>query len=336
MATIYQVAEHAGVSLSTVSRVLNGKATVNATMREKVQKAVQELNYRPSAAARSLASNRSNSIGVYISSFDMPHFSEFLQSLEASLRAADKHIIIAGGANTPAEETIEFLINKNCDALIIHNESISDHELAALHEKPIPLVIVNRQIEGMAQNSVCLGNEQGAYLATTHLIELGHRNIAYVGGPTAIHHNNQRLAGYQRGLDEAGIPRNPALVFTGDNDEEGGNDGLLELLSRDVSFSALVCANDKLASGAIQCAKELGMDLPDDLSIVGFNDEPFATHLFPPLTTVGTAYKEVAQQASRLILKNVYNQQPDMGAEVEPDILPSLIIRGSTRLYEGD
>ena len=333
MPTIYQVAERAGVSLSTVSRVLNGKASVNKVLKERVEKAVKELNYRPNSVARSLANNRTDSVGVLVPELNAPFFGDLMQAVESTLRAADKHVIISVGRNCleTEKDAVEFLISRNCDALIMHAEALSDEYLLELNQSKLPVALVNRQVEGLPEACTSLDNEKGGYLATRHLLELGHKDIAYISGPTDKCDASLRLEGHRRALSEAGLPINPQLIFNGDYSEEDGKIGLLELMARDMPFTALVCANDWMASGAISCARDLGMSLPHDLSVVGFDDVVFAHHVFPRLTTVSNPIAEMAEMSAKYILNKVYGQANDVQLYFEP----SLVVRESTVKHEG-
>lgn len=310
MATIYQVAERAGVSLSTVSRVLNGRKTVNPLLREKVEKAVQELNYRPSSVARSLANSRTDSIGVLVAELHTPFFGEMMQAIEMTLRAQDKHVIISVGHNDLAKEldAVEFLISRNCDALILHSEAMSDQDLVALQSR-LPVSIINRHVKELDEACFCLDNESGGYSATRHLIEQGHKDIAYISGPGNKADAMLRLAGHKRALQEAGIPFSPESLYEGRFKEEDGINGLKALLAKDIKFSALVCANDWMASGAMSCARDIGLQLPEDLSIVGFDDVVIAHHVYPKLTTVSNPIYEMGEMAAKHILNKVYGQK---------------------------
>ena len=333
MPTIYQVAERAGVSLSTVSRVLNGKASVNKVLRERVEKAVEELNYRPNSVARSLANSRTDSIGVLVPELNAPFFGDLMQAVESTLRVADKHVIITVGRNCleTEKDAVEFLISRNCDALIMHAEALSDEYLLELNQSKLPIALVNRQVEGLSEACTTLDNEKGGYLATRHLLELGHKNIAYISGPIEKRDAKLRLEGHNRALSEAGLLVNSELVFEGNYTEEDGKLGLLELMARDLPFTALVCANDWMASGAISCARDLGMSLPHDLSIVGFDDVVFAHHVFPRLTTVSNPVANMAEMSAKYILNKVYGQANDVKLSFEP----TLILRESTMKYDG-
>ena len=311
MATIYEVAEHAGVSLSTVSRVLNGRKTVNPKLREKVEAAMRELNYRPSSVARSLATNRSDSIGVLVSELDTPFFGEMMQAIEATLREANKHVIITVGHNDQQQEVdaVDFLISRNCDALIMHSEGMTDEQLLAVNRDKLPIAVINRDVDGLDNACFCLDNEQGGYLATQHLIENGHTRIAYISGPARKTDAMERLAGHKRALIEAGIPVIDSMIYEGNYKEQDGKEGLLALRKDNDSFTALVCANDWMASGAMSCARDLGLQLPEQLSIVGFDDVVFAHHVYPKLTTVSNPVYKMGEMAAKSILSRVYDQK---------------------------
>jgi len=328
MATIYEVAERAGVSLSTVSRVINGRKSVNQVMREKVERAMAELDYRPNSMARSLASNRTDSIGLLVSELNTPFFGEMMKAVESTLRAANKHVIITVGNHELAQEKdgVDFLFSRNCDALIMHVEALTDSALRHINEQQLPVALVNRVVEGMESACMVLDNEQGGYLATRHLIDLGHRNIAYITGPVDKADAQERLAGHQRALKEAGVSPDPALVYQGDYTEEAGKAGFNHLLATNRPFTALVCANDWAASGAIGAARDAGVTMPGELSIVGFDDVHFAHHILPRLTTVRNPIFEMGEMAARHILREVY-KKPE---SVQNRFTPELIVRDST------
>ena len=302
-------------------------------LKERVEKAVKELNYRPNSVARSLANNRTDSVGVLVPELNAPFFGDLMQAVESTLRAADKHVIISVGRNCleTEKDAVEFLISRNCDALIMHAEALSDEYLLELNQSKLPVALVNRQVEGLPEACTSLDNEKGGYLATRHLLELGHKDIAYISGPTDKCDASLRLEGHKRALSEAGLPINPQLIFNGDYSEEDGKIGLLELMARDVPFTALVCANDWMASGAISCARDLGMSLPHDLSVVGFDDVVFAHHVFPRLTTVSNPIAEMAEMSAKYILNKVYGQANNVQLYFEP----SLVVRESTVKHEG-
>lgn len=278
MATIYEVSKLAGVSLATVSRVMNNNTPVKESTRRKVLDAMAQLDYRPNSIAQSLASNRSNSIGVLVSELHGPFYGAMLTGIEAEFRAAGKHVIITAGHSDLATEQdgIDFLQSRNCDALILHVEAVSDDYLLQLAAGDTPFVLLNRHIPAIADRCISLNNELGGYLATRHLLEQGHRQIAYIAGPMWKTDARDRYHGHQRALAEYQLTADPALFFEGDFRETGGSKGLESLLQSGKTFSALVCANDEMASGAITAARELGLNIPQQLSVMGYDNVNFA------------------------------------------------------------
>lgn len=330
MATIYEVSKLAGVSLATVSRVINNTVPVREATRVKVEAAMNELGYRPNSVAQSLASNRSNSIGILVSELSGPFYGALLSRIEAEFRAVGKHVIIAAG-HSDAEierESIEFLRSRNCDALILHVESVSDNYLRGLADGGCAFVLINRYVRAIADRCITLDNRHGGYLATHHMLELGHREIAYVSGPMWKNDAKERYAGHLEALAEFGVSENKALFFEGDFQETGGVRALQHFLAADASFSALVCANDEMASGAITAAHDIPLELPDQLSVIGFDNVNFSHYTYPKLTTIDYPIAEIGQMAARWVLKNVYSQTT---TELKAIFEPRVIERDSTQ-----
>ncbi|MCI2283054.1 LacI family transcriptional regulator [Colwellia sp. MSW7] len=311
MATIYEVSSLAGVSLATVSRVINNNARVSDKTRQKVEKAMSELGYRPNSIAQSLASNCTNSVGILVSELHGPFFGQMMAGIEAELRAAGKHVIITPGHSEEDKEKegIDFLISRNCDALIIHVEGLTDEYLIELSKGKTPIYFMSRIIPDLKENCIYLDNELGGYLATKALIEHGHTNIAYIGGPQFKPDSQNRLTGHKRALAEHKIPFNDTLYVEGDFKETGGKKGLKHFLNAKTPFTALVCANDEMASGAMTYAREHDFSLPKDLSIIGFDNIIFSRHIYPKLTTINNPVDEMGKMAAKLVLKNVYHHK---------------------------
>ena len=324
MATIYEVSALAGVSLATVSRVMNGGTRVSEKTRDKVNKAVEALNYRPSSIARSLASNCSNSVGILVSELHGPIYGEMMSGIEKQLRTAGKHVIIAAGHSDAVSEKdgIEFLIDRNCDALILHVEAISDAYLIELAKSKHPFILINRYIPQISDNCISLNNRRGGYLATKALLEHGHRDIAYISGPLWKMDASDRYLGHQDALSEYGIICNETLLFESNFQEEGGNEGILTLLDTHIPFSALVCANDEMAAGAMQAARDKGLAVPDDISVMGFDNILLAQYMYPKLSTVNYPVKDMGKMAASWILKNIYQApQPEITHVFEPELV---------------
>ena len=328
MATIYEVSRLAGVSLATVSRVMNDSARVTDKTRQKVLAAMEELGYRPNSIAQSLASNRSNSVGIMVPELHGPFFSTMLSGIEAELRSAKKHVIITVGHSDEEKEIdgIEFLMSRNCDALILHVDAVSDAWLVELHGKATPIVLINRSVPEIAGNCITLDNEYGGYLATKSLLELGHREVAYISGPRWKMDANERLAGHKKALAEFGVRFNGKLTFEGDFHESSGRNRMAQLIGSRIPFSAVVCGNDEMAAGAMDVARENGLAIPDDVSVVGFDNVIFAHFTYPKLSTVDYPMIGIGEMAARWVLKNVYEQR---ALEIQNLFKPEMIVRGS-------
>ena len=334
MATIYEVSELAGVSLATVSRVINNSGKVTAATRLRVEAAMQELGYRPNSIAQSLASNRSNSVGILVPELHGPFFGTMLSNIESELRAHGKHVIITAGHSDEdrEKEAISFLASRQCDALILHVYAVANDYLLELLGGPVPFVLMGRDLPEMAKDCISIDNEEGEYLATRSLIELGHRQLAYIAGPLWKSDGQARMAGFQRALKEFGLPFDERWVAEGTYEESSGRQSMQELLGRQLPFSGLVCANDEMAAGAIAVARESGMSLPRDLSVIGFDNVFFTRYMHPALSTVDYPIHEMGRMAARCVLRDVYGVE---GLDIRNRFDPALVSRGSTAPYAG-
>jgi LacI family transcriptional regulator len=323
MANIYEVAELAGVSLATVSRVINPGAKVSEKTRQKVLDAMQQLGYRPNSIAQSLATRSSNAVGVLVSELHGPFFGAMLSAIEHTLKAAGKFVMVAAGHNNESQErdAIRFLVSRNCDALIVHVERLSDRFLLDHDHQTTPLVVMNRKVRGLADHCFSLNNELGGYLATQALLRRRHKRIAYISGPLDWVDARQRLAGHKRALAEAGVKFDQRLLHEGDYHEPGGSEALTALYTQGIPFTAVVCANDEMAAGAMAAAHERGLELPRELSIVGFDDAPISRYVYPRLTTVHYPIADMANMAARWVLRNVYDQPQDVQQVFEPKLI---------------
>lgn len=329
MATIREVSKHAQVSVATVSRVVNGNKWVAEATRQRVLEAMAELGYQPNSFARSLATNKSETIGMVVGDLAGPFFGEMMQYAEQAVRDAGKHLIITSGHSTLEEErdAVQFLLKRRCDALILHLDLMPDAEIVELSSgKATPMILVNRLVPELAEQCVYLDNEAGGFLATEHLLEQGHQRIACITGPLYKADARERLAGYRRALASAGVPFDEQLVVEGDFMEPGGEVAVNTLLQRKVDFSAVVVGNDLMAIGAYNGFKQAGMRIPQDVSLVGYDDVLMSGYLEPALTTVRVPVAEFGSEAGRLALK----LGEGIDCEIHNRFMPTLIERGST------
>ncbi|MFC1777219.1 LacI family DNA-binding transcriptional regulator [Pseudomonadota bacterium] len=330
MATIYEVSKLAGVSLATVSRVINNSGTVRPKTAQKVLAAIAELGYRPNSSAQSLASRRSNSVGILIPELYGPFFGQMLSSIESELQEAGKRVIITAGHSDEARERdcIDFLLSSSCDALILHVYSISDELLEELNNGPVPIVLLNRQLPQVAEKCIWLDNEHGGYIATKTLLEHGHRELAYISGPSWKIDSFKRLTGHKRALVEYDLEYDETLTFEGNYEEASGRQAMRQLLKKGIPFTGLVCANDEMAAGAMVVAREQGVNVPDDLSIIGYDNVSFTNYLHPKLTSIGCRITEMGQMAARMVLKNAYGEQ---NLPIINTFKPHLVMRESVK-----
>lgn len=304
LANIKDVARAAGVSVSTVSRVINDSASVVVEKRQAVLKAMDELQYQPNTLARALVNNRSDCIGLVVGEIESPFFAQMMASVHRVVMDTSKHVITSAGYNQTDQErsAIKFLQGRRCDGLIIHSKALPDEEIIELFKRDTPVMLVNRLIPGWESRCVYLDNEYGAYLATRHLIKKGHQNIAYIGTNISIEDGQSRIEGYKRALAEANIDFDENKIVKAFPDEEGGNYAMSEVLARNLGVTAVFSYNDAMAGGAIMMLQDSGRLVPDEISIVGFDDIIWARIIKPHLTTIRYPIGEMAALAAQLIL----------------------------------
>lgn len=332
MPTIKEVSRRANVSASTVSRVLNGTVPVADETRQRVLEAIEELDYRPNAFARSLATNRSGGIGVSVNDLSSPFYGAMVNGIEKEAEAAGMHLLVSSGHADAEKErrALEFLMERRPDALVVHVESIPDLELVDLMQGDVPVVLVGRYLAEMEGRCVYLDNEAGGELATQHLIDHGHERIAHITGPLSYPDSRARLLGHRRALDRAGIAFDERLQVEGDFVEDGGYRAVRRLLDRGVDFTAIFSANDQMAIGALQALREASIRVPEDISVIGYDDVLFARYLTPTLTTVRQPLEEMGRAATRIALDLLEGTEEEVVHRFEP----SLVVRESVRTRE--
>ncbi|MCU7553396.1 LacI family transcriptional regulator [Alteromonas sp. ASW11-19] len=330
MVTIKQVSEAAGVSSATVSRVINNTDTVKEKTRQQVLAAMEKLGYRHNVIAASLASNKTHTIGYVVPELHGSFFGTMVAGSEKVLRRANKHMFVVTGHSDEALEKkeIEALLSRRCDALILHVEAVSDAYLVELASQDVPLVVVNRYIEAIGDRCISLDNVTGGYIATKHLLDLGHRDIGYLSGALFKADGINRLEGHKRALAEAGINYNPNLTYEGNFQAHSGEAGIEALEASGCHYTAVACANDEMASGAINALRSHGKRVPEDVSVIGFDNIDFASYLTPKLTTVDYPVREIGAMAANWILDQVYGNHKVV---LEHILTPKLIERGTTR-----
>lgn len=309
--TIRDIANAAGVSPATVSRILNNSAAVDPDKEKLVLQAIERLNFQPNTTAQGLASGRSSTIGVLTQHLGSPFFGDMLLGIELGLRATRYATIFASSQWNLKDDlmVLDTLMRRQVDALIVIGGEIPTERMLELAEH-LPLVVVGRQIEGLENQCVCLSNFEGAYRATRYLIEMGHTSIAHITGNLSHQDAHDRREGYLQALQDANLTINPDYIVTGDYTETSGVMGVARLLAvRDgAPFTAIFAANDQMAAGARLALHRRGIRVPEDVSLVGFDDVPNAPYMTPPLTTIRQPALEMGEKAAQLILAMLENK----------------------------
>ena len=311
MATIKDVARLAGVGHGTVSRVVIGTGSVSPKTFARVKKAIEELNYRPSHAARSLLSGSSQMIGVYIPVLSGTFYTPILQAITNELRAAGLHMVVEFGAGSGDErrqaiDGIEFLIERGCDGLIVMSNAISDEDIAALGPKKNKLVVLNHTLKTIRDQCFTADHKQGGILAARTLLDLQHRKIAAITGPASYPDNVDRMTGFLGELTKSGINSSKVWVRDGGFSPQGGWAAAEALVESGFKFTALFCANDEMAVGVLSYFQQQGISVPHRVSIMGYDDTPSGEFTGPRLTSVHIPWRDIAYNAINALLNRCY------------------------------
>ncbi|MGL4859228.1 MAG: LacI family DNA-binding transcriptional regulator [Enterobacteriaceae bacterium] len=310
MATIKDVARLAGVSIATVSRVINQNTYVQPVTRERVEAAMRRLNYRRNAAAAALATRSGNMLGLLTGNLSDPFFSRLAEGVEAVSRAVGFRLMVCSGSHQAEQERsgLNFLINQGCEAIVAHTTRLSSDELLRYAAHLPAMVLINRYLPALAHRCIWLDNIGAAKAATHYLIQQGHRHIACVTADVQIDDRRDRLLGYQQALHEAALPARQEWVISVPFNEEGGERAAEQLLAIRQPVSAVVTFNDVMAAGLIHVLHQQGVEMPRQLSVVGFDDVTLARYLYPALTTMHYPIEAMAHRAARLALQ-LYQQE---------------------------
>jgi len=307
MATIQEVANRAGVSKATVSRVLSGNGYVGQEKRDRVLKAIAETDYRPNLLARNLATKTSQTIGLVITNtlYSGSYFTELMAHSARMMEQQGRQLILADGKHTAEQEqaAIQFLLDLRCDGIIIYPRFLSIEALDAIisqHKQPI--LVINRRLR--INDSYCIFADQHASsaMAVSHLLNQGHREIAFITGSLDSPTGTERLSGYHAALAAQGIAADPQRVVAGKWTAQSGMAAVDTLLARNVSFSALVASNDEMAIGAIKRLTECNRAVPDRVSVIGFDDIPLAPYITPSLSSMKLPVTEMIDETINRLL----------------------------------
>jgi LacI family transcriptional regulator len=326
MATIKDIAKLVGVSVSTVSYALNDDAKVSRATRDKILEAARQLNYQKNGLASDLKRSRTQTIALIVTDLAGPYYAELVKGIQ-DVSIANGYDLIAcsthGGANSTA---VKFLTEKRVDGAIVLAHNISEEIIAGNARKEFPIILLDRQVESPFVVNLEVDNEEGAYMATSHLIALGHRNIAYISGGKESRLHELRFQGFLRALTEHGLHYqnryNIKSLFT----REAGYNTVKMLIALGNLPTAMVFANDEMAIGGLQAFQENGIRVPDDISVVGFDDIELAQYVTPALTTVRQPKYDRGAMAAHLLLQCMDGQD----VQKYYNLPTELIVRRST------
>ncbi|UGQ45974.1 LacI family DNA-binding transcriptional regulator [Massilia endophytica] len=311
MATIKDVARLAGVGLGTASRVVSGKGAVSPATLAKVRKAIEELDFRPSHAARSLLSGTTQMIGVYIPILKGTFYTPILQLVDAELRANGMHMVVAfgsgqGDARGQAIEGIEFLMQRGCDGIITMSTALLNSDIEAFTARGWKMVAVNHNANGQSEQCFYVDHRQGGALAAAALLAHKHSKIAVIAGPSSAPDNVDRISGFMAELQRCGIDPKVLWIAESDFSPEGGWACAEELHKSGYEFTAVWCANDEMAVGALSYFQQAGIAVPQQVSVLGYDDTPSAEFTAPRLTSVHVPWRDVTLSGLNSLLNRCY------------------------------
>ncbi|KOY39733.1 substrate-binding domain-containing protein [Vibrio parahaemolyticus] len=333
MATMKDIAKLAGVSTSTVSHVINKTRFVSEEISERVNNAAKELNYyAPSALARSLKVNRTKTIGMLVTTSTNPFFGEVVKGVERSCYHKGYSLILCNteGDNERMRQSINTLLQKRVDGLILMCSSLEGERIDVFERYPdIPVVVMDWGPMLFTSDKIQDNSLRGGYLAAKYLIDCGHTEIGCITGPLIKHQAQMRYEGYKRAMNEAGLEFNANWIVESDFECEGGYQAFKKMAERGTLPSSIFVSNDMMAMGVINAANELGIKVPDDLSIIGYDDIHIAKFMSPSLTTIHQPKYRLGQAAVETLVRRLDDKSNE--AQVV-QLEPTLVVRNSVKL----
>jgi LacI family transcriptional regulator len=326
--TLEDIAQKAGVSAMTVSRVLNNKGEISDSTRNKISEIIQEMDYRPSRVARSLATNQTFTVGVMVSDIVNPYFAYIVSGAQATAWGNDYNLLLYNTQEDPERERVcmRLLEDTQVDGVLICSTRLNDEELITFVEKQQAVVIVNRAISSDLASAIWIDDALGSKKAVSHCIDLGRTQLGIIAGPKASLSANLRLQAYIDLQKEHGYLHNLERVVHTTPDSDGGYQATIDLLTKHPSINGLICYNDLIAIGALEACRSLKRSVPDDIAIVGYDDIAFASHVYPPLTTLQINPKLLGHMAMDMLIERIQGKIHREETIIEPE----LIIRNST------
>lgn len=319
--TIYDVAREANVSMATVSRVVNGNPNVKPTTRKKVLEAIERLGYRPNAVARGLASKKTTTVGVIIPDISSIFYSELARGIEDIATMYKYNIILSNSDQNKDKEfhLLNTMLGKQVDGIVFMSGNITEEHISEFEKSPVPIVLAATVESSNSVPSVTIDSEQASFDAVSELAAKGHKKIGFVSGPMSEPVNSEKkLAGYKRALESAGLSFNEEYVVEGDYTYDSGIEGFERLNELAEKPTAIFVATDEMALGVIHSAQDLGISIPDEIEIIGFDNTRLALMVRPQLTSVVQPMYDIGAVAMRLLTKYMNKEQVDEQIVVLP------------------
>ena len=330
MATIHDVANRAGVSTATVSHVINQTRFVSESAVRRVRRAMQQLHYQPNAVARSLRRKHTRTLGLVLPDSSNPFFAEVARGVEDFAFQHGYNVLFGSSDGNLEKEKayLQVFVEKQVDGLIFVAAGESTRNIRQLQAEHLPLVVVDREFNNVVADYVVADNRRGGFLATEHLIQLGHRVIACIAGPSTVTPSAERVIGYRDALKTYRLPIDPKLVRRGDFQSSSGFAAAQLFLRQKSRPSAIFACNDLMALGALGAIHKAGLRVPDDVAVVGFDDIALASYASPPLTTIQQPKYEMGKLAAQILLDRITAKKR---VKAQRHLLPTqLIVREST------
>ncbi|HHW17541.1 MAG TPA: LacI family transcriptional regulator [Firmicutes bacterium] len=327
--TIRDVARKAGVSISTVSRVINGTGYVRESTRKKIEDAIRALGYSPNHVARSLSKGSTKIIGAILPDISNPFFPTLARGIDDAVSSRGYTLIICNTDSDVRQEesSVRVLLEKRVDGVVFVAGSPESASLVRRASEQVPVAVIDREVEGVPCDTVTVDNFRGSYELTRYLLNCGHRKMAYISGPLHLSTSKKRLAGFRACLRDSGVNDEPH-VFHGDFKYDTGYSIAREIIRMGLGITCVVCANDLMAIGAMRCFQDLGIGVPSQVAVCGFDDITMASLVRPSLTTVAQPAYRMGALAAEMLLERI-----EKGRDQSPRsrvLEPVLVIRDST------
>jgi LacI family transcriptional regulator len=334
MVTLKDIAKKVNFSESIVSRALNNYPYIKESTRELIIKTAKEMGYYPNIAARSLVTRKTQTIGVFMASITGMYYASIIKGLEYMADKTDYTLIFSNSYKRPGYQ--QFLAKERVDGLIVFSSYIKErNQILKLIAQDIPIVVVECYLSDPRANCIWVENVYGGYIATKHLLEIGHTRVAHIAGDLEYQVSFDRLEGYKKALTESNISIQPELITTGNYTCEDGYEAMKSLLEYRPRCTGVFIANDAMAYGALQAINEAGLSVPQDISVVGYDDIDFSALTHPPLTTIRQPLFKLGEKSMSVLVSILKNKQKkDEGSKI--CLMPELVLRKSTGPLDGN